>query len=416
MKWLPWVVVLVAVWGSGCEYYSLADKDSWESSNGDEDRSEYDAESSELPWETGDRDTQEEVEDLAGDEEFTSENEDSTSEHSDYDIEGEEEYIEWECTYRSPSECQELGYIDSCADRDCIRQGGWGYACRENGTCERLSSIDYGDEEASTDDYYGMWGGILTTALRFTGMPLIPYQDQVIVHYLLMRVSREGNDLVMHSKICYMQQHNFDEDKVYDIGEDLGQLVFSAQYANNVAILEHRVANPEAFGVEAAFETDWFWEVRGAKVDDPVESELPDRDHYTTYCSPWEENKDADDCFITDQDGDGHPGMTETGIGALNGSAFYHEQRWGSMFRGTVVDNDRIKGHVEHEIQKVQLDGANPTMIYDLTTIMHPEHERSYLRMLRMPENATCANVTEETTHTGSWLEFTAFLDDVATR
>ncbi len=320
--------------------------------------------------------------------------------------------VELSCTYRSAEECKAYGYMSSCGNRDCITQG-WNLACREEGSCEDLGSVDYGDAEATTDDYYGIWGGIFTTGSRTIGIPLRPYQDSVTVHHLLMRLSKEGDDLVIHSKMCYMQMHNFDEEKVYDIGEDLGQLVISPQYYNSVATLEHRVSNPEAFEVGASFETDWFYEVRGAKVEDHIESDLPDRQHYETYCKPWDEKKDSSDCLITDQDGDGKPGMTVLGIGALENQEVYHDQRWGTIFAGTILDNDHIEGLVDHTNLQYQLDASSASMVYDIESELHPEHERTYLRMLRMPEDATCEDVTAEVNTAGSWLEFTAFMDDV---
>ncbi len=317
------------------------------------------------------------------------------------------------CTYRSTEECEALGYIATCADRECIGENGWSYVCKEDGVCEDQGSVDYGDAEANASDYYGVWGGIFVTASRTRGIPLRPYQDSVTVHHLLMRVSRDGDDVVMQSKMCYMQMHNMDEEKVYEVGEDVGQLVIPPAYYDNVATLEHRIEQAGAFGTGATFETDWFWEVRGAELEDHVESDLPDRDDYETYCKPWDEKKDNADCLITDQDGDGKPGMTVIGIGALDNQEAYHDQRWGCAFKGTVLDNDHIEGLAEHDNLQFQLDGSSASMVYDIMSIMHPDEERTYLRMLRMSENATCEDVNIEADSDGSWLEFTAFMDEV---
>ena len=320
--------------------------------------------------------------------------------------------LDWTCRPRTPEECEEFHWLPFCGDRDCLDHG-WQYSCSSSGQCISDDSVDFGEgQSATTDDYYGVWGTLFTTAARSEGVPLVPFQDTVTIHLLLTRVSKQGDQTVFHSNMCYMEMRNFTEDEVFAVGEDIGQLIIPPPYYENVSTLEHKTASIAPYAPGATFETDTFHEPRSVLVDDLTDDdEVPDRTHYEELCTPWPTS--SEDCRITDQDGDGLPGMTNVGIGALNNQSTYSTQMWHSKLEGTVVDNDHIRGFVPNWNRQYQIGGSNPNMVYDLVVQMHPDVDRSYFRMVRMDEFADCDDVWAAYEEEGNWLYFTPFLGDI---
>lgn len=320
--------------------------------------------------------------------------------------------LDWTCRPKTPEECAAMKWLPFCGDWDCLDHG-WQYSCSPTGQCISDESVDFGENQsATTDDYYGVWGTLFTTAARSEGVPLVPYQDTVTIHLLLTRVSRQGDQTVFDSNMCYMEMRNFTADEVFAVGEDIGQLIIPPPYYNNVSSLQHKVEHISPFAPGATFETTVFNEARSVLVDDLTDDDaVPDRDHYNDYCTPWPTS--SEECHITDQDDDGKPGMTNIGIGALDNQETYSTQLWHSSLNGTVVDNDHIRGLVPNWNRQYQIGGSNPNMVYDLVVQMHPDVDRSYFRMLRFDEFATCEDVINNYSQEGNWLSFTAHLGEI---
>ena len=322
--------------------------------------------------------------------------------------------IDATCRYKTPKECQDFGWRDFCGDRDCLDYG-WNYHCTEEEACEAGEGIDFGEaEEATTDDFVGVWGGIMVTAARTKGIPLRTYQDTVSFHVTLTRASLKEGKIHLDSHMCYMEMRNFDEEKVYEVGEDLGQLIIPPSYYNNVKVLEHIIEEPPTFEKGATFTTTESLEVRGARLDDYENDVLPDRTEYNETCVPWDEKKDDPNCRTNDPDEDGKPGYTNVGIGALDNQETYHNQRWSCSLEGNIIDNDHISGLLPNENLQYQLSGSIPSMVYDIEVKMHPDEKRSYFRLLRMDPNATCEDVMADHNTDDAWLSYTPFLGDIA--
>ncbi len=322
--------------------------------------------------------------------------------------------VDASCRYKSPEECLEFGWREFCGNRDCLDYG-WKYFCdEETEKCDVAQSIDFGEaDEATTDDFVGVWGGILTTAARTKGIPLRTFQDTVSFHVTLTRASLQDGKVVFDSHMCYMEMRNFDEEKVYEVGEDVGQLIIPPSYYNNVKVLKHVIEQPPAFEVGKTFKTTDSLEVRGARLEDYENDELPDRTEYNETCEPWEDKKDDPTCRTNDPDEDGKPGYTNIGIGALDNQETYHNQRWSCSLEGEIIDNDHISGLLPNENLQYQLSGSVPSMVYDIEVKMHPDTNRSYFRLLRMDPDATCEDVMAEHEAEGGWLSYTPFLEDI---
>ncbi len=343
------------------------------------------------------------------------------------------------CLYIAPEACEGQGWVSNCADRYCY-DNGFRYACQKvgegecttrepcEGKCVDMCVVDLieGDETAADGDdpsdgevaageasaWTGVWGIIFTTAARTTGLPLVPHQDTVSIHHSLVRVSQDGDDVVFLSNLCLLEMHNFKDDKVYAIGEDLAQMVVPDAYYQNLGMLKHVLKDAPALESGVEFETERWWEVRGAEIDDPTctvkdyeqedvcGSDLPDRAAF-----------EGGDERVWDMDYDGFPGQTTRMVGLLPGDV-YSDQRWSSRLVGTVADADHLYGVVPNTNRQYQLGASDPVLLYDTITAIHPEQSRSYFRLLRMSDNATCEDVMEQAHTPGSWLEFTVHVDD----
>ncbi|RJO75377.1 MAG: hypothetical protein C4523_00180 [Myxococcales bacterium] len=333
---------------------------------------------------------------------------------TDGDEDAEEEVIvtDYPCTYYTPEQCAEAYWIETDGNRDCWDYG-WRYACSEESEmCIDTGDVDFGEAEQADDGWYDVWGSLIVIAARTQGIPLVPFQDTVSLHYLLTRMSLADGKLVIESDMCYMEMRNFKDEDVYPVGTDLGQLIIPPNYYNNVATLRHVVDDPPAFAAGAELKSGKFTELRGAKMETLDPEDLPDRAEYEATCGEWDPKggerwEPIEGCRITDQDRDGKPGMTNIGIGALNNKEAYSDQLWDCTLDGEVIDNDHIMGLLPNFNVQNQIGGNDPAMVYDIEVITHPDADRSYFKFQRLGPDATCADVIKEIEcEGGSWLSY----------
>ncbi len=312
---------------------------------------------------------------------------------------------DWSCNYMTDDVCSSHHWMSGCGDRECAGYG-WQYTCGEDNLCVD-TGLDLGtvDDSKNAAAYTGVWGTVMTTAVRTKGLPLVPYQDTVSIHYMLTRVSQEDEGVTLKHKLCTLVIKNFKDDKVFDT--DVAYMVIPEPYYKNVAtIVQHTDSMPK-LEAGATFESDRFWEVRGAWIDDPTkEGVLPGMKEYNN----CEGDQACIDALFFDQDKDGLVAMTTRMTGALNGEV-YSAQIWSSVIEAEVVDEDRIWAINNHTNEQYQVSASNPQLVYEIETVPYPEEERSYFRMLRMTEDATCEDVLAEKEKDGSWLNFSIGMD-----
>ncbi len=295
---------------------------------------------------------------------------------------------DWECQYRTPEECNDYKWVDFCADRACLEHG-WRYSCNPVGTCQDNKEVDLGeiDESKHASAYAGVWGAVLTTAVRNKGLPMVPYQDTVSTHLMLVRIQQEGEGFVTHSYLCNLWIDNFNADKD-EINNSLARMQVPLAYIRNVAILEHRVEQAPEMAPGAIMETSRFWEARGIKLDDIENEEL---------CTMKKIDDGHPDCDkVWDQDLDGKFSMTTNMTGLLE-AEIYSNQKWSSQFNLEVIDENHLMSIADTTNAQFQLGGVPDTMVApSFTTQAHVDADRSYFRLKRLDEAATCADVLEE--------------------
>ncbi len=141
----------------------------------------------------------------------------------------------------------------------------------------------------------------------------------------------------------------------------------------------------------------------GCILDDPVNDPLPTRDDYEA---------DPNDPRFWDQDEDGQVGMTTLMDGIMRG-AIYNVQRWTAIYHGRILDADHVKGLSTIVSKQKVLSASNPTLIQDIDTFIHDDEDRTYFRMQRLDDDASCADLIRLANRYDSWLRHTPHMDDV---
>jgi hypothetical protein len=127
-----------------------------------------------------------------------------------------------------------------------------------------------------------------------------------------------------------------------------------------------------------------FVEVQGATLSDPAHDALP---------------TDPSDPRVTDQDGDGNPGVTIKLQGIVSGD-LYVVQRQMSELTGIAVAQDRLEGHYGFTSEQNVL-AANPAELKTLaaqTAIVDPNACASRFVFVNVTETATCTDVLANST------------------
>jgi hypothetical protein len=258
-----------------------------------------------------------------------------------------------------------------------------------------------GPDNSPAHGFTGIWGMRMEIGVVTLGLPLVGKQNTYSSNLLLIKISHhEGNTLVLEEKLCDIQLINFiDSDEPFT---DLAWVVIPLSYLKSMPILNQTVelasANPGG-----PFETSTSTEVRGCVLDDPLNDPLPDRHDF---------DENPDDPRFIDQDEDGHVALTTLMDGVLRG-AIYNVQRWSATYHGRILDTDHIKGLSTINNEQLVISASNPSLIYDTQTEIHAEQDRTYHRLQRLPDDASCKDLIRLGNRDDSWLKHTPHLDDI---
>jgi len=297
-------------------------------------------------------------------------------------------------------------------DSHCFSEG-WNYECPcekspdpktgiprcrdgvERSCVQREEPLDFGD-----GPFAGVWGLRMEIGVVTFGLPLVPKQNTYSSNLLLIKVSHtRGDALVLEEKPCDFQLINFrDDDREF---ADLAWMVIPLGYLKSLPVLVRTVElDPADTG---KFESSMSLEVRGCILDDPVNDPLPTRDDYEA---------DPNDPRFWDQDEDGQVGMTTLMDGIMRG-AIYNVQRWTAIYHGRILDADHVKGLSTIVSKQKVLSASNPALIQDIDTFIHDDEDRTYFRMQRLNDGASCADLIRLANRDDSWLRHTPHMDDV---
>ncbi len=257
----------------------------------------------------------------------------------------------------------------------------------------REEGIDWGEHVDDTKEsakFVGIYGAINETTFTNCGFPLVNCQDSTNIHHQLIRIRQTENGIEIDGKYCYHQALNFraDEDNptLDDVSDydDLAWMEYPADYTLAIAY-HHWTAEPESAEVGKSLQTSHYLELRGALLDDPVNDPLPTRDDLT---GNW------------DQDRDSKPGVTTVMNGILTGE-IYNANRADQYGIFDVAQTDeegrvtKMQGLLYTENESVVLGASDPTYAVDVEPNLYVDPERSYIRFMRLPDDATCLDVIQ---------------------
>jgi len=303
------------------------------------------------------------------------------------------------------AQCKGLGFsfVCDCEKHEDPKTGLQVCAGGQKSVCVEGPAIDFGDGPAASPAhaFRGVWGMRMEIGVVTVGLPLVGKQNTYSSNLFLTKISHRRDDtLEMEEKVCEIQLPNFsDSDEPFD---DLAWVLIPNFYLHALPIVTQTAlitsANPGD-----PFETTQSVEVRGCVLDDPLNDPLPNRDDY---------DADPNDPRFIDQDEDGHVAMTTFMDGVLRGE-IYNVQRWKGTYHGTILDADHVRGLSTIENEQLVISASNSTLDQDTTSEIHEQADRTYFRLVRMDDDATCADLIREGHLDTSWLRHTPHMMDV---
>jgi hypothetical protein len=335
-------------------------------------------------------------------------------------------YCTAKCT--KDEDCSKImgrGYF--CTDNICTKACTWDHACHYFGwnyKCDLPSDIDqqlntyppaggkvvvsecirnpegidwgpYVDKAKPSYKYVGIWGEQLNTTVRSIGTPLLAYMNTTSKQYLLMKVTQGPNGTVQFNhKWCSFDLVNFlDTDEEYTNAK----MITPDRYADYAPVdVNTSVGAAPEMAPDVIFPTDRFVEVRGAKLDNILLDPLPDYKNCKGGNCPQQ----------WDQDKDGHAGMTTLMTGIIT-AEIYNAQRWSMMLNINVVDQDHMRGLVNHSSDQTVMDSTNASALLTLIYSMNPDLDRSYFRAMRMSDDVSCEDIAKLIKDKNSYLYWT---------
>jgi len=261
------------------------------------------------------------------------------------------------------------------------------------GHCKPFGSIDWGEHEDATKEtnkFVGIFGAINESTFTNCGFPLVNCQDTTNIHHMLFRVRQTENGIELDGKYCLHEASNFkpdDDNPTMDIinfEEDVAWMEVPARYTMAVAY-HHWTAEPTSFEVGDAFRTSHYLEIRGAVLEDPKNDPLPTKENLE---NQW------------DQDRDGNPGATTVMNGLITGEIWNvnRADQFGDFEIAQLGENGRVekfKGLLTTENESGILGASNPLYEVVIEPNLYVDDNRSYMRFMRLPDDATCTDVVQ---------------------
>ncbi len=220
-------------------------------------------------------------------------------------------------------------------------------------------------------DLSGRWAAveIMSTIALF---PIVGQVELTTIVTALVDVEQQGMDLVLRDTYCFTDVRMSPpvvESRIPD------SFMRSLSPAPRVATLQ---ASDDGW----TFLQPSVTEVRGAVLANPELDPLP---------------VDAFDSRVTDQDGDGHPGLTvAVTVAGLVAGDTYVVQRLRTALSGWVPDPDTIVGSIVWSSEQNVLAASDALLTLSYTYCLHPDAARHVFVMRRVDRDSTCEAVREE--------------------
>lgn len=187
---------------------------------------------------------------------------------------------------------------------------------------------------------------------------------------LLLDIRQEGKALRATETVCHMWMSS---------SSDQLDIVFPPGFSRALSGAE-RTGSIQGSGEDAAFQLDRLRIIKGVKLSDPVREALPE---------------EPDDPRVTDEDGDGKPGLTVRSEGLVSGNIYLVQRSWNRLV-GAVRKNGSISGRIEWGSERRVVEADSFLLKLDPDSRPHPDPEKSAFRMVRVDEKMTCSELASQ--------------------
>ena len=258
---------------------------------------------------------------------------------------------------------------------------------------------DSGPDSGPGASLTGKWAQLINVSIiQEVGIPIVTVDQWVVSrNFYLVDITTDGQgNLTAHERLCALKL------KLRGCGLELpgnNTSTVNQNFIDHVEVLERHVT-VDSDEPGTAWTSDIVYEVRGANL---CNGECNPNIDLTCDPIPGNGSANAGDstpCGGTctnaccDQDEDGHPGVTNTLTGLLNCET-YAAQRWWARLDGQIVDEDTIEGDVVENSSEQTVLAASTPLCGSGSPSTRPENcpEHQYFKMIRLPDNAGCADV-----------------------
>lgn len=225
-----------------------------------------------------------------------------------------------------------------------------------------------GPDAATLLEPAGTWAQLMVSA-SLTQIPVVGQATTTATSIVRLQVTGKGATAEVTGEVCTLE---------LDSGTKLVQTIAPQAFIDSVEYAARTLA-VQAVGAQTQLAFPKVYEVRGAKLTDPVNEALP-----TT----------ADDPRVYDQDKDGKPGVTVQVKGLLDGQIWLVQRGWQA---GTCTLGDTFcDGLLQWGDEQKVLGSDNALLKNPNPSTVHPDAAKSYFRSTRLPTGLTCDEIVAQ--------------------
>lgn len=212
----------------------------------------------------------------------------------------------------------------------------------------------------------GRWAQLQVTT-SVVDVPMSGPSEARITSLALLDMEQDDNDLAIQEVVCAVES---------DGPTKIIRTEYPRGFAKALSGRQRRARLEFSNGAWRYLEPKSY-RSSGVELADPEQDELPFA---------------SEDPRVVDQDGDGHPGLTVRIAGWVNGEIYMIQRGW-SELSGIVRSKAQIEGSVAWSSEQRVLEATSNMLERAPLSRPHPQQEKSFFRMARVPERATCADL-----------------------
>jgi hypothetical protein len=229
-----------------------------------------------------------------------------------------------------------------------------------------LAAPAFSSVRSSWPNLTGRWAQLqVTTAL--VDLPIGGPYESKLETLVMVDVRQEGDRLVLEETVCSIESEG---------PSSLIETTYPAAFIDAMSGRE-RTAELALDAGRFVYREPKSYRTSGVELEDPASDDLPNR---------------PDDPRVRDPDGDGRPGLTVEVTGFVTGRVFMIQKGWSELV-GHIRSARQIEGRVRWDSDQSVIDATHRFLTHPPVSRPHPDGDRHYFRMARVPTSATCEEV-----------------------